>query len=658
MNELSILDYTIIVSYFAVLVGVGFYYRKMASSSLDDYFLGGRKLPWWTLGISGMAAWLDLTGTMLITSFLFLLGPMALFFEIRAGAGLILVFMFIYIGKWHRRSGLMTSAEWMIFRFGSDVWGNFARIAQAFALIIFGVGTLAYAIKGVGLFFSMFMPFKPSTCALILLVVTCIYTIQSGFYGVVITDVFQGLCVLLGALFILGFSMKTACEVDVVNIAQHVTGNQDWGRILPSWNVNMPSGYEHYSYLNLVVLFFLLKTVYQGLGMFVDNRYFGAAGERECGLLGFMSGWTLLMRWPLMMGFAILGIVLINDMIPDQSLFHNVASSIHQYFESQGSIINANTWHERLADIANQPQNYGDLPAKLSEILGERWDDKLSLVSYEGTVFPERILPAVLKKVVPKGIRGLIIVALMAASMSTINTVINNTTTLFTRDIYQGYLRRNANNSELIYISWTFGLLLCVIGFIVAFYAANINDIWSWITAGLIGGMAVPAFLRLYWWRFNGAGFAIGLFTGMFAAVAQRIFFPEMLEWHQFFFILAIGFLASIIGTYLTKPTSFDVVERFYIKTRPFGIWGPFKNSLDPKTREATKKEHKNDIISIPFGMLWLISLFLLPLTAMVLNWAVFTVAFLLLIISLVGLYYFWYRHLPPPAAKNNKNTS
>jgi Na+/proline symporter len=652
MNDLALIDYAMIIGYFAVLVGVGFYYRKMASNSLDDYFLGGRKLPWWALGISGMAAWLDLTGTMLITSFLFLLGPSELFFEIRAGAGLILVFMFIYIGKWHRRSGLMTSAEWMKFRFGNGLWGNFARIAQAFALIIFGIGTLAYAIKGVGLFFSMFMPFKPSTCALILLGVTCLYTIQSGFYGVVITDVFQGLCVLLGAIFILTFSMNTVFEVDIIQTAQQVTGNPNWGKVLPSWKVDMPRGYEHYNYLNLVVLFFLIKTIYQGMGMFVDNRYFGAAGERECGLLGFMSGWAILMRWPLMMGFAILGIVLIKDTIPDQAIFQDAASTVHQYFENQGISVTANMWHEKLADISNNPQNYAGLPAELTGILGEKWDDKLSLVSYEGTVFPERILPAVLKQVIPKGVRGLIIVALMAASMSTINTLINNSATLFTRDLYQGYLRKKAKNSELIYISWTFGLLLSALSFVVAFYASNINDIWSWITAGLIGGMVVPSFLRLYWWRFNGAGFAIGLCVGMIAAVVQRIIFPEMLEWYQFFFILSIGFIASVLGTYLTKPTNFDVVERFYVKTRPFGIWGPYKNSLDPETKEATKQEHKNDIISIPFGMLWMISMLLLPLLAMVLNWVAFAITFVIFVISLVGLYYFWYRHLPPPASK------
>jgi Na+/proline symporter len=656
MSNISLLDYIVIGMYFAVLVAVGFYFRKAASASLDDYFLGGRKLPWWALGISGMAAWLDLTGTMLITSFLFLLGPTALFLEIRGGVGLVLVFMFIFIGKWHRRSGLMTSAEWMIFRFGNGFWGNFSRIAQVVAMMIFGVGMMAYAIKGVGLFFSMFLPLKPSTCALIMLVVTCIYTIQSGFYGVVVTDVFQGICILAGAAFILFYSMMTVSGTDVSSIAAQVSGNDQWAQALPSWEVDMPAGYEHYSYLKLVVLYFLVKTIFQGMGMVVDNRYFGASGDRECGLLGFMSGWMMLMRWPLMMGFAILGIFLIKDMFPDQAVIGDASEAIHQYFQQKDIAVNANIWHEKLSDISNHPVEYGQLPEKLQTLLGDDWNQKLGLVSYHGTVFPERILPAVLIRVIPRGVTGLIMVALMAASMSTINTLINNTTTFITRDIYQGYLRSKAGNSELIYVSWGFGLLLCVAGFALAFYAENINDIWSWIMGSLIAGLVVPWFLRFYWWRFNGGGFAIGLLAGMTGAILQRILIPELLEWYQFAYVLAIGFTASIIGTYMTESTDVKVLERFYIKTRPFGLWGPFKNSLDEKTKQETRKEHINDIIAIPFGICWVISMLLLPLQAMILQWGAFTITFIVFLISLIGLYLFWYRHLPPSVVEEQKH--
>ncbi|MFZ1083252.1 MAG: sodium:solute symporter, partial [Candidatus Kryptoniota bacterium] len=87
--------------------------RKRSSKTIQDYFLGANKLPWWALGISGMSSFTDMAGTMLIVSFLFLLGPRGLYVEFRGGAVLILSFMLVWSGKWHRRSNCMTGAEWM-----------------------------------------------------------------------------------------------------------------------------------------------------------------------------------------------------------------------------------------------------------------------------------------------------------------------------------------------------------------------------------------------------------------------------------------------------------------------------------------------------------------------------------------------------------------
>jgi len=649
MGQLSGFDYVLIAGYFLALVAMGFYLRKKASASLDHYFLGGRSLPWWALGISGMAAWLDLTGTMLITSFLFLLGPTALFIEFRGGACLALAFMFTYLGKWHRRSGLMTSAEWMAFRFGSDFWGTFARLAQVAAVILTTVGMLAYSIKGVGLFLSMFMPFSPTVCAAIMVAVTCLYLIQSGFYGMVVTDIFQSVCILIGACFIVVFALIKVYGVDISALAAQVTGNPYWTDILPAWQVQMPKGYEQYNMMQLIVLFFLAKTIFQGLGISVDNRYFGAPGERECGLLGFTSGWTMTMRWPLMMGVALLGLFLVKDMFPDPSAVAQAAQLIHAHFQPSGGIA-ANVWHEQLTGIITRPQNYGQLPEQLSALLGEQWRTKLNLVSYEGTVFPERILPAVLLGAIPSGARGLIIVALMAAAMSTFNTFINMTTSLFTRDLYQGYIRPKASNKELIYVSWGFGVALFAAGFAMAFYAKNINDIWGWLTSGLVAGLGMSAILRLYWWRFNGSGFACGLVAGILAATAQRLLLPDMNEVYQFFYILAVGLTACIGGTYLTPPTDRAILENFYLKTRPFGLWKPLWGLLDAKMQAATRKEHINDIVSVPFALGWLITLLLLPLEAMTMQWRAFFITLVLFVISLAGLYVFWYRQLLPPA--------
>lgn len=108
MSVLHPADIALVLAYLAAIVVVGLALSRRATQSLEHYFLGGRKLAWPLLGIAGMTNWFDLTGTMTITSFLYLLGPRGLFIEFRGGAVLMLAFMILWTGKWHRRSGCMT----------------------------------------------------------------------------------------------------------------------------------------------------------------------------------------------------------------------------------------------------------------------------------------------------------------------------------------------------------------------------------------------------------------------------------------------------------------------------------------------------------------------------------------------------------------------
>jgi len=117
---MTALDYGIVIVYLSAMVGIGVYFQKKASSSIDSYFLGQRGLPWWALGASGMSSNLDVSGTMINTAFIFALGASGFFIEIRGGVTLIMAFLMIFQGKWNRRALVMTLAEWMHFRFGKD----------------------------------------------------------------------------------------------------------------------------------------------------------------------------------------------------------------------------------------------------------------------------------------------------------------------------------------------------------------------------------------------------------------------------------------------------------------------------------------------------------------------------------------------------------
>jgi solute:Na+ symporter, SSS family len=274
LGYFSNFDLIVIGIYFSILVGLGLYLKKRASASLEDYFLGGKQLPWYFLGISGMAWSLDVAGTVLIVSLLFILGPRGLFIEFRGGANLILIFMMLWTGKWHRRSGCMTVAEWSIFRFGSGWAGQAARMMTAIALVCFLVGMLGYLVKGVGIFLSTFIDLPPVYCSLILVTIATIYTVISGFYGVVFTDVFQSGIILSAVIGITAMAVYQVVGYDgsLGELAANVTGNTKWFSSVPHVHTEMPPGYENYQPLLLLTGFYLLRVIMAGISSGEDQR--------------------------------------------------------------------------------------------------------------------------------------------------------------------------------------------------------------------------------------------------------------------------------------------------------------------------------------------------------------------------------------------------
>jgi SSS family solute:Na+ symporter len=663
MGSLNSLDYGVIILYLGLLVAIGIYLKNKASQSLEDYFLGGRKLPWWALGITGMAQFLDITGTMIIVSFLYMLGPRGLFIEFRGGAVLILTVMLLWTGKWHRRSRCITNAEWMVYRFGDGFGGQFARTVQAVAGIVSTLGMLAYLVKGVGLFLSMFFPFTPLQCSLIMIGVATLYTMISGFYGVVYTDLFQSLIILGAVIGITTMAiLKLGSSAELVALSQEVTGNSGWMSSKLSWETEMPKGYEMYRHLMIFAMFYLMRNIFFGMGSGGEPKYFGARNDRECGTLTFLWTWLMMFRWPMMMAFAILGLFLVKDIFPDQGVLMQAAELIKSHFPD----VEESRWADITAGITLNPENYSpQLVEGLKTILQDNWQNKMHLLSYEGTVNPERILPAVILFNIPAGCRGLILIALLAASMSTFDFIVNMTAGFFTRDVYQRYIRPKATNKELIYATWVFIFALVGTGFLFGYSVKSINDIWDWFIMALGGGLVVGMTLRFYWWRFNGAAFAIGTAIGMIGAVVIRIVTNNLapdaqfmfagidLVWFladprgQFLLTMAIGFAGSIFGTYVTKPTDRKVLEHFYQTTRPFGWWGPLKDCLPVDVQQRMKKEHFYDVLSLPFAIVWQVTIFLLPMQLIIRSWNAFFVTLVIFAVSLVGLYFFWYKKLP-----------
>ncbi|MFM7179854.1 MAG: sodium:solute symporter family transporter [Verrucomicrobiales bacterium] len=640
------IDYVFMGLYVLVLIFLGFYLKKLASRSLDNYITGGKNIPWWAMGISGMASFLDLAGTAVIVSFLFLLGPQGLFVEFRGGAVLVLPFMMLWTGKWHRRSGCLTGAEWNIYRFG-DCWGGRAsQLMGVIATVLTTIGMLAYLIIGAGIFLSTFLPFSPEACALTLLVLATLYTMMSGFYGVIFTDLFQVFIILVAVIYI---SVKAFTDVgdagEISQIATAVTGNPDWISSVPKWNVHVPEGYEVYKHLLIFASFYLVRTIVAGLGTGADPRYFGAKNDSECGKLSML--WTILMtvRWPMMIGIAVMGLYLVKDLLPEQAKLKEAAALIHNAHPETAKP----EWGTLISSIANVPdKEKPELVASLKTLLGEeKWAEKLNMISFEGTVNPEKILSAVLMMSVGDGMRGVLVIALIAAALSTFGSWVNLATGQFVNDFYHKWLRPKAQTRELIFASWgtVVGIVAC--SYLFSLTLDSINDIWGWMMMGFGAGFLVPAFLRLYWWRFNGAGSAIGTLIGIVAAIIQRLVWPDLSELWQFIFVLSVGLFASVTVALLTSPTDPEVLRKMYMETRPFGIWGHLKETLSPEERAKTTREHRQDILALPFALIWQTCLFLAPMLFIIHNWQGFAGSAALGLASFIAMWFVWIRYQP-----------
>jgi SSS family solute:Na+ symporter len=596
---MTAIDYSIVLVYLVFMVGIGVYFQRKASSSINSYFLGERGLPWWALGASGMASNLDVSGTMINTAFVFALGATGFFIEIRGGVTLIMAFLMIFQGKWNRRALVMTLAEWMHFRFGKDKQGDVARLIAAFSIIIMTIAMITYFAIGSGKFIGEFLGIPEFAgfssefwAATLMIILAMVYTVASGLYGVVWTDVFQGTLIFITVFYICALSFTQFSLPETFNVSVPLrdggfmaleTTREAWTSMIPSWTLDMPaaSTYSIYNLFGVAILFYLIKVTIEGSGgtsQYMIQRFFASRSDRESGLLSLFWTFLLSFRWPFIAAIATMGVV----------------------FGAQQGVI----------------------------------ED------------PETVLPVVIDNLVPIGIKGLLVAGLMAAAMSTFDSTVNAGAAYWVKDIYQTYINPNASEKQLLVHSRWSSVIIVVLGLAFMLFIRNINEIWGWITSSLGAGLLIPTLTRWYWWRMNGYGFAAGTVAGMVAAVLQRMFLPEIPEYYAFIIATSSSLVGMVIGTYLSPPTDENVLIEFYKRTRPFGFWGPVRAKINPAKLSEINTENRRDIISTFFAVPWQVVLFLTGMAFILKRWDEFGILVIVLAFLSLGLYFKWFRHL------------
>ena len=221
----------------------------------------------------------------------------------------------------------------------------------------------------------------------------------------------------------------------------------------------------------------------------------------------------------------------------------------------------------------------------------------------------------VMKDYLPPGLKGLLLVAFLAAYMSTMSTQLNWGSSYLVNDVFKRFIAPNSSDKRLIMVSRITTILLMFFALSLTLVFDNIKDVWSFvIECG--AGLGLVLILRWYWWRINAwseitatatpfiiYGVLRSIYWSRLAPIAAQyedgkvpaeilksfekanamIVFPN-----SFFLIVGITTLAWLIITYVTKPTDTEHLQRFYKRIRPDGNWGPIAE-MSNSGKEKTK---------------------------------------------------------------------
>lgn len=544
--------------------------------------------------MSGSSSYFDITGTMWIVSTFIALGLKGMWVHMLWGFP-ITAFYLAYMGKWIRRSDAMTGAEWMRTRFGSGKAGDIARFSYTLFAILTITALLGYGAIGMGKFGSIFLPFSPTTCAFLILGVTGAYVVLGGFHGIVRVEIIQTIVLSAGAII---FSILGFMHFNEAEFASKIPAA--WGDIMPSWRPEafqgLIAGGTDYSLFGALVAVWVAKGLLLCLSgpeqLYDFQRFLAAKDERDAAKLGALWGLIHTVRWPFAMAIAVMAIMGIND-------------------------------------------------AALNEQL--RAD-------------PETALPLIIGTMLPVGLVGFMLAALLSGFLATFSSTVNGGAAYLVKDIYQRYINPEADNKKLVRVSYLSSALLILTGLIISVFGTSINTAFLWIFGTLAAGILPPNVLRWYWWRLNGQGYAAGVFGGMVLSLGQVFFdqfiFAEPLPLYIGFPVIALAStLLTIIVALMTSPTDPVTLKNFYRKVQPAGLWSPVKREVLEEDPEFKKQlpfaiELFNTLVAMVGITALYVSMLYLVLHRLTIGFGLIGIT----VVTVIILYFTWYKTLPPPS--------
>lgn len=548
MIELNFFDYAFIGFFFLISLGIGLLVSKKAGESSSEYFLSGRTMPWWLLGVSMVATTFSTDTPNLVTDIVRTHGVSGNWvwwcFLI---TGLLTVF--VYAKLW-RRSGVTTDIEFYELRYG----GKPAKFLRGFRALYLGVVFNILAMAAVTLaaikIGQVMLGLSPLQTVGIAGLVTVIFSTAGGFKGVVYTDFLLFFVAMAGgigaAIYIVnlpevgGLSMLLSHE----SVAEKIS-------ILPDFNNK-----------EVLITLFIIPLAVQwwsawypgaepGGGGYIAQRMLAAKNENHAiGATFFFNILHYALRpWPWIL-VALASLVVYPDVASIKEAFPAIS------------------------------------PDKLGNDLA---------------------YSAMLTKL-PNGLLGVVLTSLIAAYMSTISTHLNWGSSYIVNDVYKRYINTSASHKQTVAAGRISTVLLMVCSALLALVLQNALQLFNVIL--MFGaGTGLIFILRWFWWRINAwseisAMIISGIFSLLlnFTSLGIYMFGGAVLDGNQdmiagllpgymkYPFLVIITTLVWLTVTFLTRPEKKETLERFCKEIRPGGPgWRAFsvQHKRDDQTSES-----------------------------------------------------------------------
>ncbi|PZR58369.1 MAG: sodium:proline symporter [Candidatus Meridianibacter frigidus] len=526
--RLQFADYAVIALFFSVNIAIGIYYARRGSTSLGEFFLSGRSVPWWLAGTSMVATTFAADTPLAVTGFVVKNGVAGnwLWWNM-VMSGMLTVFFFAAL--W-RRSGVLTDVEFIELRYSGKAAAALRGVRAIYQGVIINTIIMGWVNVAMGKILSLTLGIPKAEGILICLVLTAIYVAIGGLWSVLVTDLLQFVVKMtmvvvlaVAAVAAVGGIASLKAHLAVIDAGRIASGGGSILQFFPTSNSAWMPLLSFVVFISVAWWASSYPGAEPGGGGYIAQRIFASKDEKNAiwATLFFNIAHYALRPWPWIL-VALASVVLYPHGVLDP------------------------TTHQ-----ADPELNYIQ-----------------TMIDY-----------------LPASLRGLMMAGFLAAYMSTIGTQLNLGASYLTNDLYRRFMRPRAGQPELIWVSRAATLVAMVLAAAVTFVMTSVGAAWLYVLT-FTAGVGLVMILRWYWWRVNAwseisALIASGL-TASFLQMPQVHLIADgpNKTVEVLLATVAVTTLVWLSVTFLTKPEPFETLANFYRRVQPaaFG-WQPIANA-------------------------------------------------------------------------------